>query len=243
MSRLDTLSVIGLCALALSGCDKTGAYGEANSIIVAAPTELWEAVGDGLIEGLEPTIFTVRDERTFKITHQDPLGPEWDLLREFKQVLLIGSVDDPWIAEALEERPRPRGTQPTGDLPALRRLGARTARDGVARPTRRRRCRRCESVGRAPRASRPTVSAVRPRPDVRVRPRLLAHRHAARPGRLLPGPPEGVPVGSPRLRVHLPERQPGSCGAHSRGRCYVANTHPGGDGQGGHPRVALEDRA
>ncbi len=112
MSRLDTLSVIGLCALALSGCDKTGAYGEANSIIVGAPMELWEAVGDGLIEGLEPTIFTVRDERTFKITHQDPLGPEWDLLREFKQVLLIGSVDDPWIAEALEERPRPEAHDP-----------------------------------------------------------------------------------------------------------------------------------
>lgn len=101
--RLATFGACGLVALAVGGCDKTGAYGEVNSIIIGASAGLWEEVGETVTSGLEPTIFTVRDERTFKITHQDPLAEDWDILREFKQVLLIGTADDPWIAEALEE--------------------------------------------------------------------------------------------------------------------------------------------
>ncbi len=103
----------GVCVLAAGGCEKSGAFGEANSIIVGAATELWDEVGDAVAAGLEPTIFTVRDERTFKITHQDPLAPDWEILREFKQVLLIGTPENPWVAEALEERggarPEPLG--------------------------------------------------------------------------------------------------------------------------------------
>ena len=103
MMRLPGLATLGVCVLALGGCDKTGAYGDVNSIIVGASMELWDEVGETVTTGLEPTIFTVRDERTFKITWQDPLGADWDILREFKQVLLIGTLADPWIAEAMEE--------------------------------------------------------------------------------------------------------------------------------------------
>ena len=103
---------LGVGVLAIGGCDKAGAYGEVNSIIVGASMALWDEVGEAVATGLEPTIFTVRDERTFKITHQDPLAPDWEILREFKQVLLIGTPEDPWIAEALEEsdtNPEPVG--------------------------------------------------------------------------------------------------------------------------------------
>ena len=103
MNRLLFLATSGACVLAAGGCDKTGAYGEVNSIIVGASMELWDEVGEAVTTGLEPTIFTVRDERTFKITHQDPFEPDWEILREFKQVLLIGTAEDPWIEEALEE--------------------------------------------------------------------------------------------------------------------------------------------
>ncbi len=103
MIRLLRLATFGACILAVGGCDKTGAYGEVNSIIVGASMELWDAAGEAVTTGLEPTIFTVRDERTFKITHQDPFARDWEILREFKQVLLIGTAEDPWIAEALEE--------------------------------------------------------------------------------------------------------------------------------------------
>ena len=102
MTRLLRLATFA-CILLVGGCDKTGAYGNVNSIIVGASIELWEAVGETVTTGLEPTIFTVREERSFRITHQDPLLPDWEILREFKQVLLIGAASDPWIAEALEE--------------------------------------------------------------------------------------------------------------------------------------------
>ena len=100
------LAVLSLCALSPSGCDRTVAWGEVNSIIVGASAELWETSGDSIAIGLQPTIFTVRDGRTFRITHQDPLGSDWGLLREFRQVLLIGTAEDPWVSEALEARSR-----------------------------------------------------------------------------------------------------------------------------------------
>ncbi len=103
MMRLPGLATLGACVLALGGCDKTGAYGEVNSIIVGASMELWDEVGGTVTTGLEPTIFTVRDERTFRITYQDPLAVDWETLREFRQVLLIGTLEDPWIVEAMEE--------------------------------------------------------------------------------------------------------------------------------------------
>ena len=103
MKRPFGLATLGVCLLALWGCDKTGAYGDVNSIIVGASMGLWDEVGEAVTTGLEPTIFTVRDERTFKITHQDPLAADWEILREFKQVLLIGTLEDPWVAEAMEE--------------------------------------------------------------------------------------------------------------------------------------------
>lgn len=106
------LAVLGLCALSLSGCDKTVAWGEVNSIIVGASAELWEASGDAITDGLQPTIFTVREERTFRITHQDPLGSDWGLLREFRQVLLIGTAEDPWISEALDAGSRDEPLHP-----------------------------------------------------------------------------------------------------------------------------------
>ena len=103
MMRLTGLATLGACVLAVGGCDKTGAYGDVNSIIVGASMELWDEVGETVTTGLEPTIFTVRDERTFKVTHQDPLASDWGILREFTQVLLIGTLEDPWVAEAMEE--------------------------------------------------------------------------------------------------------------------------------------------
>ncbi len=106
------LAVLSLCALSLSGCDRTVAWGEVNSIIVGASAELWETSGDSIANGLQPTIFTVRDERTFRITHQDPLGSDWGRLREFRQVLLIGTAEDPWISEALDARSRDEPLNP-----------------------------------------------------------------------------------------------------------------------------------
>ena len=64
-----------------------------------------------------PTVFSppsspFATSAPFRITHQDPLASDWGLLREFRQVLLIGSADDPWIAEALEAGPGPESPDP-----------------------------------------------------------------------------------------------------------------------------------
>ena len=120
MMRLPGLAMLGACVLALGGCDKTGAYGDVNSIIVGTSMELWDEVGETVTTGLEPTIFTVRDERTFKITWQDPLAADWEILREFKQVLLIGTPEDPWVAEAMADG-APANAEPFG-VPGVTQL-------------------------------------------------------------------------------------------------------------------------
>lgn len=95
--------LLSAALLALSGCDQSQAYGEANSIIVGATDDLWEEAGPEILETLEPRIVTVRNERTLKLTQQDPTQADWSRLNVFRQVMVIGRPEDPWVAEALEE--------------------------------------------------------------------------------------------------------------------------------------------
>lgn len=75
------------------------AYGDANAIIVVADDSLWAAVGDTMHSVMEPQVFTVRNERTFELTHVSPTDPTLAKLREWKQVLVMGRADDPWVAD------------------------------------------------------------------------------------------------------------------------------------------------
>ena len=87
----------------LSACsDVAQAWGDPNSIIVAASPELWAELEDTILTVLEPRIYTVRDEKMFKVTFQDPTHEYWGNLRRFRQMLLVGTRDAPWIAPALE---------------------------------------------------------------------------------------------------------------------------------------------
>jgi hypothetical protein len=79
-----------LTTLLLTGCDQPRAHGDANAIIVGAEVGLWDT-----------------DERTFRVTWQDPTeGEHWGNLRRFRQVLVIGDEGDPWVADALARRGR-----------------------------------------------------------------------------------------------------------------------------------------
>jgi hypothetical protein len=103
-----------LAAAALMGCNGSQqAMGTANSIIVLAPDSVWAVIGDSVLSALEPPIFTVRDERTFEVTHISPQDPRWNELRRFRQVVTIGAAADGWVE------------------PAVRR-GAETTAPGVA---------------------------------------------------------------------------------------------------------------
>ena len=97
-----TATLIALATLTVAACNEVVlAIGDVNSIIVAANPLLWSEIEGPLVPTLERTVFTVRNEKTFKVTHQDPESPEWARLRLFKQELLIGSESDPWMQEAL----------------------------------------------------------------------------------------------------------------------------------------------
>ncbi|MGH7483577.1 MAG: DUF4837 family protein [Longimicrobiales bacterium] len=93
--------------LVAAGCDRPPrAYGDPSSIIVLAQDALWEQIRDTVIASLEPRILTVRQERMFRVTQIDPTNPDWGTLRQFRQVLLFGRPDDPWIREAADEAGR-----------------------------------------------------------------------------------------------------------------------------------------
>jgi hypothetical protein len=96
-------------AMFLAGCDKPQALGEASQILVAAPAATWQVLRDGINDALMPTMFTVRNESVFDVAHVDPMDEGWSNLRLNRQILLIGDVNDPVIAQALEEN---RGETP-----------------------------------------------------------------------------------------------------------------------------------
>lgn len=93
-----------LAVLSLGACEPSGvAYGEANGLVAAMDSTLWAQVGREVEEALEPTLVTVRDEKTFALTYQNPLHPEWSDLRRFRQLLLVGTGEEPWMKDAVEK--------------------------------------------------------------------------------------------------------------------------------------------
>src|SRR5690606_11185290 len=100
-ARLATLAA---AACVLAACDTSSrALGTATSIIVIATDSVWTAIGDSIYAVLEPRIRTVREERTFEVTHVPPADPRWQELREFRQVVAIGAAEDAWVAPILAE--------------------------------------------------------------------------------------------------------------------------------------------
>lgn len=99
------LSGLLAATLFLGGCETRSSvtYGDPSSLIVVAPERLWAAVQDTVMSALEPTIHTVREERTFEVTHVTPLDTAWLQLRKFRQVILLGYEGDGWLAGAVDE--------------------------------------------------------------------------------------------------------------------------------------------
>ncbi len=101
MRKALLVFLIPLLSLSTTACDMGLAYGDPNAVIVVAPDDWWPPLQDSVLAVLSPDVFTLRAERTFRITHQPPMGVEWQQLRMFREEVLIGSPEDPWIAEAL----------------------------------------------------------------------------------------------------------------------------------------------
>lgn len=92
-----------LLSTALTACDKPVAIGDATQILIATEQRIWDTLEPQIRSALEPTTFTVRDERVFDIAHVEPQEEGWGNLRVSRQILLIGEANDPVIAEAVEE--------------------------------------------------------------------------------------------------------------------------------------------
>lgn len=107
-TRLTT-TVTTLAALAvLAACNEVPlSYGDANSIIAVMPMDRWESVSEDVYAALEPRVTTVRAEKTFTVTHQEPYGQFWDRLRRFRQMLVVGSREDAWVQEVLDRARTP----------------------------------------------------------------------------------------------------------------------------------------
>lgn len=101
-------TLIIAAALAFAACDEVPlSYGDANSIIAAVGADEWAEVQDDVYGALEPTITTVRAEKTFTVTYQEPGAPYWDNLRRFRQMLVVGSREDFWVQQVLEDAREP----------------------------------------------------------------------------------------------------------------------------------------
>jgi Domain of unknown function (DUF4837) len=103
------LLALAMVASALAGaCNTRGmAYGDPNSIIAVMSPDLWDQVSDTVYAQLERTIVTVRDEKTFTVTYQEPYGDHWDNLRRFEQMLLVGTLSDRWMQDAIKRSDQP----------------------------------------------------------------------------------------------------------------------------------------
>lgn len=102
MRKLSS-TALALLVAAAACTDSNPSYGDVTSIIAVMEPTVWEEVGDEVYDALEPTIQTVRTEKTFNVTYQDPNGAEWQNLKRFRQLLLVGTGDEPWMQDAISK--------------------------------------------------------------------------------------------------------------------------------------------
>lgn len=107
-TRPLTAAVPLLSILAFAACDEVPmAYGDVNSVIAVMSAEKWGEVSDGVYDALERTINTVRDEKRFTVTYQEPMAEYWERLRRFRQMMVVGTRSDPWVQAALDRAREP----------------------------------------------------------------------------------------------------------------------------------------
>ena len=101
------LPLLGLVLLAQPGCRAPQAFGQRDSVIVRADPALWEEVRTDVMAALERTVFTVRPERIFTVTFVAPDDTLWGNFRLWQQVVILGTRDEPVVADLLEDSEEP----------------------------------------------------------------------------------------------------------------------------------------
>lgn len=115
------MTCVALCAagaLAVSGCEKSTAYGEENSLIVVAPDSLWSSVRDTTFAVLEPEFRTTRPEKEFHVTHTAAGSQDFGKLRQWRQVIVFGPPADPLVRKVADAAGAPSPPKAPGILQA-----------------------------------------------------------------------------------------------------------------------------
>jgi hypothetical protein len=92
----------------ITGCESsTLAYGDPTTIVTATSPAIWNKVSDQVYAALEPTVYTVREEKTFTVAYQDPTQPGWDNVQHYVHVLAVGTGKEPWMQAAVKKSKTP----------------------------------------------------------------------------------------------------------------------------------------
>lgn len=101
-------TLVAALVTGIAGCSsQTVAYGDPTSIVAAMSPGIWNKVSQQVYATLEPTIWTVRKEKTFTVTYQNPAGPAWNNLQHFEQILAVGTGKEPWLQAAVKKSKTP----------------------------------------------------------------------------------------------------------------------------------------
>lgn len=92
--------------VAMAGCGKPFALGEANSLIVVASDSVWAQVSEATYAILERTVFTTRDEKIFNVTQVGTESAELPQLLLWRQVLVFGPPGDERLARVARKAGR-----------------------------------------------------------------------------------------------------------------------------------------
>lgn len=103
MRKSLLICTLSLLALFNTGCEPGMAWGDPQAVIVVAPQDWWPTLEDSVFAALSPTVWTVREDYTFRVAYRSP--DDTNSWWRFKELVLIGSTEDPWLAEALATLP------------------------------------------------------------------------------------------------------------------------------------------
>lgn len=119
--RAPVSASLAAIVLLVGACDSRPlAMGDVQAINMSASPDLWAHVGEEVLDGIEGGTFTVRDDHAFRVMYQDPNEEPWVRIRLFKQLLVIGTPSDPWVAPVLAEVGVEQGAQVgTPDSPGI----------------------------------------------------------------------------------------------------------------------------
>jgi hypothetical protein len=103
--RSALLSGVAAIPFAIASCSGPSGFavGDTNALVVIAADSVWEAVSAEVGRALRPTIFTVRDESTFRVEHFSPTHSSLGDATRFRQVVPIGKATDFWVEPALDD--------------------------------------------------------------------------------------------------------------------------------------------